>query len=180
MVASPFPFIFNFGVITILKPVRSTLLFLCSWFTWLFRLWEFTTFQYSPAGLVLCRSRSILYWIHFFVLSRLSDRPGLPTDLDMVVAVTGMILLLEGTRRALGPPLMVVASVFLLYTFAGPYMPEVIAHKGQSLNKIVSISGLELRGYLVSPWVFQPVLCFCLFCLVLFWNVQVQEITSSK
>ena len=64
----------------------------------------------------------------------LSDRPGLPTDLDMVVAAAGMVLLLEGTRRALGPPLMVVAMVFLFYTFAGPYMPEVIAHKGQSLN----------------------------------------------
>ncbi len=76
----------------------------------------------------------------------LSDRPGLPTDLDMVVAVAGMVLLLEGTRRALGPPLMVVAMVFLFYTFAGPYMPEVIAHKGQSLNKVVSHQWLGTEG----------------------------------
>ncbi len=76
----------------------------------------------------------------------LSDRPGLPTDLDMVVAAAGMVLLLEGTRRALGPPLMVVAMVFLFYTFAGPYMPEVIAHKGQSLNKVVSHQWLGTEG----------------------------------
>ncbi len=76
----------------------------------------------------------------------LSDRPGLPTDLDMVVAAAGMVLLLEGTRRALGPPLMVVAMVFLFYTFAGPYMPEVIAHKGQSLTKVVSHQWLGTEG----------------------------------
>ena len=33
----------------------------------------------------------------------LSDRSGAPTPFDMVVGVTGMLLLLEATRRALGP-----------------------------------------------------------------------------
>ena len=41
---------------------------------------------------------------------------------------------------------MVVAMVFLFYTFAGPYMPEVIAHKGQSLNKVVSHQWLGTEG----------------------------------
>lgn len=57
-----------------------------------------------------------------------------------------MILLLEATRRALGPPLMVVAAVFLLYTFAGPHMPDVIAHKGASLNKAMSHLWLTTEG----------------------------------
>ncbi len=35
---------------------------------------------------------------------------------DLVVAVVGLVLLLEATRRALGPPLMIVAMVFLVYT----------------------------------------------------------------
>lgn len=64
----------------------------------------------------------------------------------MIVAAGGMILLLEATRRALGPPLMVVAGVFLLYTFAGPYMPDVIAHKGASLNKAMSHLWLTTEG----------------------------------
>ncbi|MFT1711796.1 hypothetical protein ACMUDW_19190, partial [Vibrio cholerae] len=42
------------------------------------------------------------------------------------------------TRRALGPPLMMVAALFLLYTVARPYMPDVIAHKGASLNKAMT------------------------------------------
>jgi TRAP transporter 4TM/12TM fusion protein len=41
---------------------------------------------------------------------------------------------------------MVVAAVFLLYTFGGPYMPDVIAHKGASLNKAMSHLWLTTEG----------------------------------
>ena len=60
--------------------------------------------------------------------------------------IPGIVLLLEATRRALGPPLMVVGAVFLFYAFAGPYMPEVIAHKGASLNKGMSHYWLTTEG----------------------------------
>jgi len=76
----------------------------------------------------------------------LADRPGRPTVIDLVVAVVGLILLLEATRRALGPPLMVVAAVFIMYTFAGPYMPDVIAHKGASLVKGMTHYWLTTEG----------------------------------
>ena len=82
-------------------------------------------------------------WIFY---EALSDRPGLPTQLDLIVAVSGLILLLEATRRALGPPLMVVAAVFIIYTFGGPYMPDVIAHKGASLSKGMSHYWLGTEG----------------------------------
>ncbi|GAM67611.1 TRAP-type transport system [Vibrio sp. JCM 19236] len=41
---------------------------------------------------------------------------------------------------------MVVAAVFLTYTFAGPHMPDVIAHKGASLNKAMSHLWLTTEG----------------------------------
>ncbi|GAA0591098.1 TRAP transporter permease [Caenispirillum bisanense] len=86
---------------------------------------------------------SAYLWIYAVELSR---RPGLPTTTDLVVSVIGMVLLLEATRRALGPPLMVVAAVFLIYTFGGPYMPDVIAHQGASLNKAASHFWLTTEG----------------------------------
>ena len=76
----------------------------------------------------------------------LSDRPGRPTTVDLVVAVAGMILLLEATRRALGPPLMVVSLVFLAYVFLGAYMPDVIAYQGASLQKAMSHLWLTTEG----------------------------------
>lgn len=81
-----------------------------------------------------------------FLSDELSQRPGNPTGMDVVVAVIGIVLLLEATRRALGPPLMIVASVFLLYAFLGPYMPEIIAHKGASLAKGASHYWLYTEG----------------------------------
>lgn len=88
----------------------------------------------------LCAAYIFLFYV------ALSDRPGAPTDYDLVVGVVGMVLLLEATRRALGPPLMVVAIVFLIYTFAGPHMPDVIAHKGASLSKAMSHQWLSTEG----------------------------------
>ncbi|MDF5457317.1 TRAP transporter large permease subunit, partial [Vibrio parahaemolyticus] len=94
--------------------------------------------------LALAGSFSAAYIYLFY--TELAGRSGAPTTVDIVVAVIGMLLLLEATRRALGPPLMVVAAVFLTYTFAGPYMPDVIAHKGASLNKAMSHLWLTTEG----------------------------------
>tara|TARA_R110002167_G_scaffold95233_3_gene253754 strand:- start:2135 stop:4816 length:2682 start_codon:yes stop_codon:yes gene_type:complete len=84
------------------------------------------------------------YLFIFYV--QLSDRPGAPITQDLVVGVIGCLLLLEATRRALGPPLVVVASVFLVYTFAGPYMPEIIAHKGANLKQVVNHQWITTEG----------------------------------
>lgn len=85
---------------------------------------------------------SYLFWFY----EAISDRQGLPTYFDLVVTVVGMLCLLEATRRALGPPLMVVAILFLAYTFLGPYMPELIAHKGASLSRVASHQWLTTEG----------------------------------
>ncbi|MBL4786277.1 MAG: TRAP transporter permease [Cohaesibacteraceae bacterium] len=78
--------------------------------------------------------------------TRLSNRPGSPNNIDIVVSVIGMVLLLEATRRALGPPLMVVAMVFLGYTFFGPLAPDLIAWKGSSFGGTVDQQWLSSSG----------------------------------
>ncbi|MEX0346675.1 MAG: TRAP transporter permease [Rhizobiaceae bacterium] len=78
--------------------------------------------------------------------SRLSDRPNNPNALDVVIAVAGILFLLEATRRALGPPLMVVAIVFLGYTFLGPYAPGFLAWKGASFNAVADHQWLSTEG----------------------------------
>ena len=78
----------------------------------------------------------------------LSERPGLPTTTDLVVSGAGIVLLLEATRRALGPPLMIVAMVFLFYIFFGDrsFVPEVIQWKGASFAKAMSHQWLSTEG----------------------------------
>jgi len=85
--------------------------------------------------------------LYLYVYYRdISGRVGAPILQDFVVAVIGLMLLLEATRRALGPALMIVASVFLVYTVLGPYMPSIIAHKGNSLSEIVNHQWITTEG----------------------------------
>jgi TRAP transporter 4TM/12TM fusion protein len=82
----------------------------------------------------------------FLFYRDLAQRPGQPTTVDLTVAVVGIVLLLEATRRALGLPMVIVALVFLVYTFGGPYMPDMIAHKGASLSRAMSHQWLTTEG----------------------------------
>ena len=145
--ASPLPYIFNFFVINSTE-ARSIHLAFAMFLAYT----AFPTFKSSPKSYIPVQD-----WIlgltaafcsaYLFIFYRaLAERPGDPTTYDLVVAVAGIVLLLEATRRALGPPLMVVATVFLIYTFAGAHMPDVIAHKGASLSKGMSHYWLATEG----------------------------------
>jgi TRAP transporter 4TM/12TM fusion protein len=84
---------------------------------------------------------------YLFVFYReLATRPGQPTTMDVYTGLIGMALLLEATRRVLGLPMVIVALVFLVYTFGGPYMPDMIAHRGFSLNRAMSHQWLTTEG----------------------------------
>ncbi|MDA0119370.1 TRAP transporter permease [Vibrio sp. T11.5] len=145
--ASPLPFIFNFGVLNDTEARSIHLMFAVFLAFTAYPALKTSPRDHIPALdwlLALAGSFSAAYIYIFY--TELAGRSGAPTTFDIVVAVIGMVLLLEATRRALGPPLMVVAAVFLLYTFGGPYMPDVIAHKGASLNKAMSHLWLTTEG----------------------------------
>ncbi len=82
----------------------------------------------------------------YVAYTAISGRVGAPIQTDFIVAVIGLMLLLEATRRALGPALMIVASVFLIYTVLGPWMPSIIAHKGNNLSEIVNHQWITTEG----------------------------------
>jgi TRAP transporter 4TM/12TM fusion protein len=82
----------------------------------------------------------------FLFHQELALRPGRPTPMDLAVAGCGMALLLEATRRVLGPALMIIAGLFLFYTFAGPWMPELLAHRGASFGRAMSQQWLSNEG----------------------------------
>ncbi len=97
----------------------------------------------------LSAAASVIYLFLFY--DELAARSGSPTTTDIVTAVIGIILLLEATRRSLGWPLTIIASIFLLYTFAGPWLPEVLAHKGASLDRVASHQWLTTEGVFGVP-----------------------------
>ncbi|HJO69002.1 MAG TPA: TRAP transporter permease [Rhodospirillales bacterium] len=62
--------------------------------------------------------------------------------IEAVLGAVGIGLLMEATRRAIGIPLVIVAGVFLLYSIFGQSMPEMISHKGVSLNRLIGYQWL--------------------------------------
>ncbi len=82
----------------------------------------------------------------FLFYRELATRPGLPTPFDVWTSMLGIALLLEATRRVLGLPMVIVALVFLGYTFGGAYMPDLLAHRGASLERAMSHQWLTTEG----------------------------------
>ena len=67
----------------------------------------------------------------------ISDRAGLPTNLDVFFSVTGILCIGIAVYRSLGLPLLIVASLFIFYVMFGhlDFIPESMKWKGASLNK---------------------------------------------
>ncbi|MCR4402039.1 MAG: TRAP transporter permease [Firmicutes bacterium] len=100
-----------------------------------------------------------------FSFDALYNRGMIPLPRDYVVAVIGILLVLEAGRRSTGPILPVLAIVFLLYARFGRYVPGVFAHGGFPWSRIVS------RMFMTDAGVFGTTLTISstyLFLFVLF------------
>ena len=92
-------------------------------------------------GLLLVSATAYLIYSQVWDSEAFEMRLGTPNSLDLFFGVAGIILLLEATRRSLGPPLMVVAIFALAYAFFG-----FGDYSGSSLNKIVSHMWITTEG----------------------------------
>ncbi|MDY0039566.1 MAG: TRAP transporter permease [Desulforhabdus sp.] len=90
-----------------------------------------------------------LYLAIFY--AEIAMRAGAPSTLDLICGAILVVLLLEATRRIIGPALSVIALLFTAYAFLGPYMPSLIAFKGVSLSKYISNIALSTEGIYGIP-----------------------------
>lgn len=81
----------------------------------------------------------------------LSGRQGAPIPRDLIIGFALVVFLLEAARRALGPALPIVAIVFIIYAFFGPYMPSVLAFKGVSVNRFIGQITMSTEGIYGVP-----------------------------
>jgi TRAP transporter 4TM/12TM fusion protein len=86
----------------------------------------------------------------YLVVNRdgIADRAGLPQTSDLIMSAIGIIVVLVATYRALGLPMVIVASVFIVYVFFGDrdFMPEVIQWKGASFGKAMWHFWMQTEG----------------------------------
>ena len=62
--------------------------------------------------------------------------------IELIIGGFGILVLLEATRRSIGLPLVIVATLFLLYSYFGQSMPDVIAHQGLSFSRLIGYQWL--------------------------------------
>jgi TRAP transporter 4TM/12TM fusion protein len=68
-----------------------------------------------------------IYW----ELDGLLFRAGaLPDPMDVWVGLVGTLLVIEFSRRTAGLALPIIAGLFILYVFIGPWLPGVLNHRG--------------------------------------------------
>ena len=92
-----------------------------------------------------------VFWFSDFLAD--TARSGLPTDFQVYLGAVGLLVLLEASRRALGPALTVVGSLFLLYAYMGQgwLIPELIEHEGLSFRALINAQWLDTAGVFGIP-----------------------------
>ena len=147
-IASPFPFMLDFAIIGDV-PARgihlSFALLLCFL---IFPLSRRRGVDRLPLYDIAC---ALLGWfaaIYLFVgWDGLVARQGVlyvwnGIPVEAILGGVGIVLLLEATRRSIGIPLVIVCSIFLVYSIFGQSMPDIVSHKGLSLNRLIGYQWL--------------------------------------
>lgn len=81
----------------------------------------------------------------------LVGRAGTVTTLDYLMGGIGTLMVLEGCRRVVGKPMVIVAVSFILYAFAGPYLPNVLAHRGVDAEDLIAHLYFTTEGVFGIP-----------------------------
>ena len=78
-------------------------------------------------------------------------RAGMNTETDFIVGLIGTVMVFEAARRVVGWPMIIVAFVFLLYAFFGPYVPGIMAHRGVGLEEMFDHLFFTTEGIFGTP-----------------------------
>ena len=104
-----------------------------------------------------------LYFIVFFD-DVFIGRVGAPIVQDYMMGVLAIVIVMEASRRTMGPLLPVIGMACLLYALAGRYMPGILAHRGYPVDRLVNHIYVGTEGIygiavgVVATYVFHFVL----------------------
>ncbi len=157
--ASPFPFILNIGIFKGLPARAIHLGFALTLAFLIYPISKGKKISFFDILISFIGAISCLY-IYFFY-DQLVERGGVLLNLkitktfnfplELILGGCGILILLEATRRAIGLPLVIIASCFLLFSYFGRYAPEIISHGGLSLNRLVGFQWLDQEAIFGIP-----------------------------
>jgi len=157
--ASPFPFMFDIGMFKGL-PARAIHLGFALTLTFLiFPISKKKKISIIDIFISLIAAFCCLY-IYFFydelvdrggVLLNISLGQNINIPIELIIGISGILILLEATRRAIGLPLVIIAVCFLLFSYFGRYAPDMISHGGLSLKRLVGFQWFDQEAIFGIP-----------------------------
>ncbi len=87
----------------------------------------------------------------YFDLDGIFMRQGDWSRWDVIIGIICVLLVLEATRRVIGNMMMLIALSFLLYGYFGPYMPDILIHRGYSVERMATTLSLTTEGVFGLP-----------------------------
>ena len=92
-----------------------------------------------------------LFFYHVVFYEAVAGRWGALTGPEFWMGIFAVIALLEATRRAIGLPMVILVSAFILYAFIGPWLPDLLSHRGYSAERVIGQLYLGGGGIFGTP-----------------------------
>ncbi|MBR9979689.1 MAG: TRAP transporter fused permease subunit, partial [Desulfatitalea sp.] len=86
----------------------------------------------------------VFYWMTQF--EALNYRAGAETELDSLISIVGIIVSMEVCRRVLGWSMTMIGAGMLAFAYFGPYLPEILAHRGFGVQRLANALFLTTNG----------------------------------
>jgi TRAP transporter 4TM/12TM fusion protein len=86
----------------------------------------------------------VYYWLSQF--EALNWRAGAENELDSLISITGILISFEVCRRVLGLSLTIIGASMVAFAYYGPYLPELLAHRGFTFERICNALFLTTNG----------------------------------
>ncbi|WP_277584847.1 TRAP transporter permease [Psychrobacillus antarcticus] len=119
----------------------------------------------------------VTYHKIFFYESILQSRVSGYNTLDIIISILGILLVLEATRRTVGLPIVVVASVAILYAIYGNFVPtQILSHPGFSVDRTATALWYKESGIFGTPIQISAKFIF----LFLFFGVMLVQTNIGK
>ena len=157
--ASPFPFMFDIGMI---KGLPARAIHLGFALTLAFLIYPISKRKKISIFDILISFIAAFCCLYiYFFYDQLVDRGGIllsvkiwekfDLPVELIIGSCGILILIEATRRVFGLPLVIIAVCFLLFSYFGRYAPEIISHGGLSLNRLVGFQWLDQEAIFGIP-----------------------------
>ena len=156
--ASPFPFWFDIGMF---KGLPARAIHLGFALTLVFLIFPFSKEKkISIIDIMIGLVAAFCCLYIYFFYDQIINRGGILLKyslgqylipVELIIGMTGMIILLEATRRAIGLPLVIIAVCFLLFSYFGQYAPDIISHGGLSLKRLIGFQWFDQEAIFGIP-----------------------------